>query len=192
MASRLPVVPPVQSTDELVELRRGGSDIVATIYEKHSTDLCRVIGRILLEREATYDCLHDIFVDLPRRLASFDGRASLGTWLHRIAVRAAIDELRRRQRRRRLMKLLRPFAQQAEAPMPELAAIRDETAVSVEEALRREAPLDRAVLVLTSLEGYGYAEAAETLGITIEALRGRHKRVRARLSRQLAHLRETD
>lgn len=175
---------------DLPTLRRGGNEVVAAIYERYAADMCRVIGRILLEREATYDCLHDIFVDLPRRLASFDGRSRLDTWLHRVAVRAAIDELRRRQRRRRLLRVLRPLAKIEDAPRPELSAIREETAVKLEEALRKESPVDRAVLVLTSLEGLGYAEAAETLGITIESLRGRHKRIRARLSVQLGNLRE--
>jgi DNA-directed RNA polymerase specialized sigma24 family protein len=32
----------------------------------------------------------------------------------------------------------------------------------------------------------GYGEAAATLGISVESLRGRHKRIRARLRRRLA------
>ena len=68
--------------------------------------------------------------------------------------------------------------------------IRDERCEQVAAALRAEEPLDRAAVVLTSVEGMSYAEAAQVLGISIEALRGRHKRTRQRLALRLAVLEE--
>src|SRR5262249_49486352 len=87
-------------------LRAGDRDTVAEIYAMHAEQLTRVMGRILLEREATLDCLHDLFVNLSDRLTTFDGRSKLSTWLHTTAVRMALDELRRRKRRRRLERML--------------------------------------------------------------------------------------
>ena len=169
---------------DLAALRHATSALVGRIYERHAEDLARVMGRILLEREATLDCLHDLFADLPRRLASFDGRATLGTWLHTVAVRLALDELRRRRRRARMRTWLGSLVHDAQE-VPELALMRDEESHLVKQALAQEPALDRAVLVLTSVEGKSYAEAAEMLGITIESLRARHKRVRSRLARRL-------
>jgi RNA polymerase sigma-70 factor (ECF subfamily) len=45
------------------------------------------------------DVVQEAFIRAFRQLASYDGRAAVGTWLHRITVNCAVDLLRSRRRR---------------------------------------------------------------------------------------------
>lgn len=172
----------------LATLRSGQPEIIEAIYGAHADGLAQVISRVLLEREATLDCLQELFLTLPRRIRSYDGRSSLWVWLRTVAIRMALDQARERRRRTRLHRIL-ALGLGREEERPELAAIRNEEAEHVRALLLREPALDRAILVLTVLEGVSYQDAAMQLGITIESLRARHKRVRARLARALKRTR---
>ena len=59
-------------------------------------------------------------------------------------------------------------------------------------ALRTCRDVDVEVLVLTSLDGCSYSEAAEITGVAVGTIRSRLNRVRARLSELLAPLMELD
>jgi RNA polymerase sigma-70 factor (ECF subfamily) len=159
--------------------------LIRRLYERHAADMCRVIGRIVLDRELAYDCLHDVFVDLPRRLMAFDGRGDIGHWLLKVSVRVALDEVRRRRRRRRLLGWLQRFWSVEDRRGPMFDAVANERRAAIEAALSHEPVLDRAVLVLTSMEGMSYSDAGAALGLSVEAVRGRHKRVRNRLAARL-------
>src|SRR3954463_9740797 len=45
------------------------------------------------------DAAQEAMISIVRGLPRFDGRAQFSTWIYRIATNAALDELRRRQRR---------------------------------------------------------------------------------------------
>ncbi len=172
----------------LAALQAGRPPVIEALYRAYAGRLAHVIGRVLLEREATLDCLQELFLGLPDRLARFDGRSSLWIWLRTVAIRMAIDHARERRRRRRLHRVFTPVFGGAN-DAPELVAIRNEESEAVRRLLLGEPALDRAVLMLTAVEGVHYRDAAEQLGISVESLRARHKRVRARLARRLKRLR---
>ena len=83
--------------------------------------------------------------------------ANLGGWLHRVATRAAIDRLRRRQRR-------------AEDSLPErpLVAKRSDRIASpdIERAVAQLPEHGRRVFLLHDVEGFKHREIAEFLGIS--------------------------
>ena len=84
---------------ELVSALRAGD---ATAYERLVRDyggrMLAVCERLLFNREDARDAVQDAFVSAFRNLGSFDGRSQSATWLHRIAINAALMKLRSKRR----------------------------------------------------------------------------------------------
>lgn len=122
------------------------------------------------------DVAQESFIAAIRSLPRFDRRRRFGPWLHRIVTNRAIDALRERDRRGRLIADAYQVASAAEvagAPelSPELAA-----------ALDRLSATDRAIVVLRHLFDYRSHEIAAMLRMPAGT-------VRRRLAAGLADLR---
>lgn len=159
------------------------------IVDRYERRLYAVALRMCGDVETARDVTQEVFITALRSLKSFRGEARVSTWLHRVAVNASLDRLRRRQRRPEL-----PLEQGGEragaSPDPEEAAVASERAVAVRHAVAALAPEFRAAVVLHDLQGLDYAEVAEALGIPLGTVKSRLHRARLELARALGHLRD--
>ncbi|MEO7755742.1 MAG: sigma-70 family RNA polymerase sigma factor, partial [Dokdonella sp.] len=80
--------------------RAGEGDAAAfrRLVDAHSGALFRVCARVTGDRAIAEDAVQEAFFNAYRHLRDFDGRAAFSTWLHRIGVNAALEQLRRRGR----------------------------------------------------------------------------------------------
>jgi RNA polymerase sigma-70 factor (ECF subfamily) len=175
----------------LVErLRRGDPPAFDELLRTHTGRLLAVARRLLGNEEDARDAVQDAFLSAFRSLDRFDGQAALGTWLHRIAVNAALTRLRSRRRHpeRSIEDLLPTFLEDGHQarpggdwPDPSAALERQET----RDAVRRhidELPADyRTVLVLRDIEELDTDETARLLGLTPGAVKTRLHRARQAL-----------
>jgi len=97
-------------------------------------------------------------------------------WLCSILYRQFIDHPRREHRRQRLLSLL-SLEPPVHAPSPEHLSEHNATLA----AFSRLAPDQRALLLLVSVEGFSYQQAADTLGVPIGTIMSRLSRARERL-----------
>jgi len=130
----------------------------------------RVTGDAALAEDATQEA----FIRAFRALGRFRPEASFRAWLRTIAVRCAIDAMRRR----------RP-----EAPLPPEPAGRPEDSRHEDADLLRAAlaaltPLEREILLARELEGVDDREIARRLDMTVTAVRVRIHRARRRIRRR--------
>jgi len=79
--------------------RAGDLAAFEEIYRVYSTRLYAVAYRMLGHAEDAEDMLQEIFLLAFRKMTSFKGDASLGTWLYRLGVNACLDRLRSKARR---------------------------------------------------------------------------------------------
>ena len=115
-------------------------------------------------------------------LARHAGRVrSAGPWLHRVAVRAALD-LRAAGRGRCEL----PEALPDPRPGPERVAIEREERAAIDAAVNKLPEKLRAAFVLCELEGRSNAEAAAALGCPVGTVESRLTRARQRLRTRLA------
>jgi RNA polymerase sigma factor (sigma-70 family) len=152
----------------------GDPEALGEAFEEHSQRVYRLAYGITRSLSDAEDVVQDVFAALPERLASFEGRASLGTWLHRVAVRAAMMRLRNERfletvplelaARRRFAEVTRPLDR-----------------VALERALNSIPDEYRTVIWLKVVEGWSHAEIGETLGITENASYQRLHRARRML-----------
>jgi RNA polymerase sigma-70 factor (ECF subfamily) len=146
--------------------------------------------RLLRDEEEARDAVQDAFHSAFRALARFEGRARVSTWLHRIAVNAALIRLRKRARRPELSidALLPRFDERGRridpaepALCPDGRLLARETRERVRAAIARLPESSRTVLLLRDIEELDTAEVARLLGITTAAVKTRLHRARQAL-----------
>ncbi|MCU0756890.1 MAG: RNA polymerase sigma factor [Xanthomonadales bacterium] len=118
----------------------------------------RITARPALAEEAVQEALLKAW----RHRESFRGEAEVDTWVHRIAVHAAIDLMRRE-----------PAIVPVE--LPETGTRRDERAHELGRdlnlAMQALSPLERTVFVLKHHEQWSLAEIAEQLGCSVDSVK---------------------
>lgn len=118
------------------------------------------------------DAVHEVFMVAARRLADFEGRSGVRTWLFAITFRVV---QRMRRDRARQLQHLRRYAEQ-QTPRTGNAAYESEAAQYLNHLLSRLPPAQQLVLILAELEGFTAPEIAQTLGIPLGTV---HSRLRA-------------
>jgi RNA polymerase sigma-70 factor (ECF subfamily) len=77
--------------------RRGDPHAFRCLVERHARPLHFACQRLLGDASSAEDALQDAFLSAWRGLERFDGRSAFGSWLHRIALNAALMQLRQRR-----------------------------------------------------------------------------------------------
>jgi RNA polymerase sigma-70 factor (ECF subfamily) len=149
------------------------------LVDRHSPRLLAAVRRLLAsDSAAAEDVLQHAWINAISSLGSFRRDASFSTWMHRIAIRAALDHLRRRTP-------LHDCA--ADAVMSELSAPTTDVDGRLDlERLIGQLPAGcRSVLVLHDIEGFTHREIGEMLDIPQGTSKARVFEARARLREAL-------
>jgi RNA polymerase sigma-70 factor (ECF subfamily) len=146
----------------------------------------RVACRLLADPDKAHDAVQEACVKALASMGSFNGRASLATWLHRITVNCANDAIRSQGRKERAHEVLQ--SQEANRTAPYSPAQVDETRELTDLAwmLLEKLPEDcRSAFALTQLDGYSYDEAAQIEGEHRGTIASRVFRVKKTLLEQM-------
>jgi RNA polymerase sigma-70 factor (ECF subfamily) len=151
--------------------------IVAAHYEK----VYRFLAQLARDAAQAEDLTQETFAAAWQSLDTFEGRSSVGTWLHRIAYGKFIDARRAAARRAALSKRFAEDqpSQREHGPL-ELAEARDEVR-RVHEALGRLEEAERTLLVLHYLQGLSYQEMTDILDEPSGTVKWRTSQALARL-----------
>ena len=177
---------------ELLErIRNGATDDFAQIVRRHQSRVLAILHRYERDAHKIEDLAQETFVKAWRALGQFDGRAPFDHWLSRIAVRVALDHLRREQRHRDEIGLpelgedaldwLRRDDEKCELDGRAAAEILDL-------ALRELSPVDRVVITMQEIEGRSVKEIGAAMGVSGVAVRVRAMRARMKLKRAVEKL----
>jgi RNA polymerase sigma-70 factor (ECF subfamily) len=166
----------------------GAPEDFAEVIRRHQRRVFAVLHRYERDPHRVEDLAQETFVKVWRARATFDRRAPLEHWISRIAVRVALDHLRREKRRRNEIALadlgedaldwLRSSEETGEPAARDAAEL-------LGFALRELSPADRVVITMQELEGRRVRDMARTLGISGVAVRVRAMRARLKLRRIL-------
>ena len=112
------------------------------------------------------DMVQETFLKAWKQIGSFDGRATFGTWVHRICANCALDHIRARRRKQEAQAGDDPLAQVATgAPSPERLALSSQVTAILGLALDELSEMERAAFVLRHYEGLSIDEISEALGV---------------------------
>jgi RNA polymerase sigma-70 factor (ECF subfamily) len=183
-------------------LKAGSEEAFGILISQYSQPLYSLIARSLQDPADAADITQEVFIKVFRSIRSFNGDASLRTWLYRIALREASNQRRWWGRHKRQELTIDAPLNGAEAeegddtlclsglltdasgsPFDHLA--RAEMKARVEQALRKLPEAFRIVVVLREMEGFSYEEIGEVVDVPAGTVKSRLTRGRAALKQIL-------
>lgn len=176
----------------LEQARSGNGDAFRVLVERHATAVFRLAWRMTGNETDAEDMVQETFLRAWREIKRFDGRASFGTWLHRICANRTVDFLRARNRWQPAPTgpgdddEQDPFRGLAsDEPSPERMARSAQAGADLEPALASLSEIERMAFVLRHYEGLGIEEIAAALGVQPGAARHSIFRAVRKLRRSL-------
>lgn len=172
-----------ESVDErLLSLcREGDRNAQQALYIKCQLSVARVAAKIVGNQDGP-DVTQNVFLQVFRKLDSFEGNARFETWLYRLTVNAALQHLRKVNRRKVNSLVQEPMSRN---PTDEQSHIHREL---LEGALQRLPPDLRIIFVLKEVESKSYDEIASIANIPAGTVGSRLTRARQELRRHLIDL----
>ena len=161
---------------------------VEQIYAEHVAMVWSGLRRLGVPEAGIEDAVQDVFLVAHRRLADFEGRSSIKTWLYGIVLRVAKDYRRSLARQAQRVERLADFLSvtSPSAQTPSKAAERRE-ANRVLHAILAELDEDhREVLVMVELEDFSVRDAAAVLKLHVRACQRRLRAAHAAFEKKLA------
>jgi RNA polymerase sigma-70 factor (TIGR02960 family) len=197
------------TTDLITRARIGDSEAFRELTEPHRRELQALCYRMLGSLQDAEDALQETLLAAWQGLGEFEGRASIRTWLYRIATNRCLNALRSAKRRparewdmpeveppepSRLGEVvwLEPYPDTLlegviKIPLGPEARYQQTEAISLAfvTALQVLPARQRAVLILREVIGYPADEVADMFDSTVESVNSALKRARAGLRRRL-------
>lgn len=169
-------------------LADGDEAALDELVRRKSAPLLQLAWRMVGDREEARDIVQLTFVRAWEHRRRYDPRFSPNTWLYRIATNLAIDLLRSRATRQRQSEpVRRHFVRLADGRRRSLGELEDREVARILHELAGElTDRQRAVFVLSEVEGLPSAEVAEVLGCRASTVRNHLFAARKTLRRELA------
>jgi RNA polymerase sigma-70 factor (ECF subfamily) len=176
-------------------LQAGDAQAYERFVRDHAPRVKALALRYLRNDEDADDAVQETFLSAFKAIRRFEGKAQLSTWLHRIAVNAALMKLRRRESRGETtvegeLDLLlpqfvgfgtHPVPQRSFGELPEEGMMRQETQLFVRACIDKLPDAYRTALLLRDIEGFENEDLAQHLGISVNAAKIRVHRARQAL-----------
>ena len=191
-----------EQTEQLTSARMGNQEAFEKLVEPYRREILVHCYRILGSFEDAEDILQEVLVRLWKHLDSFEGRASLRTWLYKVATNACLDALDRRRVRGLSTELysrgdptrelppptqevnwVEPFPDEYIDGQPDIYPearyeVRESITLAFVAALQKLPGRQRAALLLCDVLGWDAKEAAEILDTTTAAVNSALQRAR--------------
>ena len=198
MTEALPYPLTLEDTERDVvrRVRDGDTDAYRLLVERHQARIHRLVGRFLgPDHGDVDDVVQEAFVKAYFSLSKFREDAAFGTWITRIAINRARDELKKQSGKVSLdaepgeeaVQGLRDLLSTEDAGDGEkdegaADAVSDMVAGTVDRLPERF----RVVVTLKDIEGHSYQEVGRILNCSVGTVKSRHARARGRLRQMLA------
>jgi RNA polymerase sigma-70 factor (ECF subfamily) len=172
--------------------QRGDREAFGVLVSRHAASILSVTTRMLGQSADAEDVAQDTFVAAYKGLADFKAGSKFSTWLYRIAVNKCTDALRaRRHDTVSLDATVDESAtswEPADDETPDWELEQAELAWELDAAIQALPRLYRESFVLRHVEGLGYDEMSEILGVHRDTIKMRVYKARTLLCQSLAHL----
>jgi len=139
---------------------------IAQIFHAHAAYVWRVLRRMGVAEADVEDLCQEVFLVVLRKLAEFEGRSSMKTWIYGICIRTASDYRRRAHKRREVVTDQVPEGTVSPSQAVELQ--RRQARSMLDAALDDLDEGKRAVFVLYEIEELPMAEVAAAMGCPLQ------------------------
>jgi RNA polymerase sigma-70 factor (ECF subfamily) len=186
----------VATTEELdlvTRARNGDTEAFNDLVRRYERKIYRLAKNITQNDEDAEDILQDTFLKAYEHLGDFQGNSKFYTWLVRIGVNEALMKLRKRKSDR-TVPLDEPVDTGEETVVREIAVwdedpeqkySQEELAQILNDSVQSLKPAFRTVFILRDIEELSTEETAQTLNISVPAVKSRLLRARLQLREKL-------
>ncbi len=177
---------------ELIQqLKQGQEPAFRWLVENYRNRVFGSVFNILQDRDEAEDTLQETFIQVYESIGKFKEESSLNTWIYRIAVRKALEKIRRRKTRQRLHSLL-PWwmpdeknSADATFQHPGIVAENREKAGILFKAIQALPEKQRLAFTLIKVDGMNYEDACAIMEQSVKAVESLVSRAKANLQKQL-------
>lgn len=171
----------------VIQAQQGSEEAFTRLVETYQTPVFNLCYRMLGDPELAEDAAQEAFLRAYQHLHRYDQKRPFATWLLSIAAHYCIDRLRRRK--------FSMFSMDAEdeqgntfelpdpdSPNPETQSIKGQMRERVHSMLKDLNETDRAAIIMRYWYDYSEIEIAESLHLTVSAVKSRLHRARKELA----------
>jgi RNA polymerase sigma-70 factor, ECF subfamily len=180
----------------MLQVRDGDAAAFTELVLRYQNRLLTVLEHLVGNREQAEDLAQDVFVRVFKARERYEPEAKFSTWLFTIANNVASNALRSRSRRREVgvpegngadsaPMALDQLAKAASGLMPARALDKAEQAEMVRSAVASLSERQRMALLLAKFEGMSYHDIAQTMGLSVQAIKSLLSRARVNLKEML-------
>jgi RNA polymerase sigma factor (sigma-70 family) len=164
---------------ELVSLLlQQNSQAFSYLYDNYSPALFSVINQIVINKQIAADVLQDVFVNIWKKIDSYDDRKGrLFTWMLNIARNAAIDKIRSRQYKDELKN--QPLSENVNSMMPGTVVNPQQNDIGLKKQVNKLKDEYRTLIDLSYFKGFTHEEIAKSLNLPLGTVK---TRIRAALT----------
>lgn len=187
-------MPRAEDEPALLDAAQRGDDAALTeLINRYSPSIYRFGMKMCRHEQDAQEVLQDTLLAAARNLPDFRGQSSLSTWLYAIARSHCIKRRRRNVGEPATLEPIHELRAEAvpelvDAQAPDERAAARELELALERAIEELEPMYREVLVLRDVEGLTAPEVGKVLELSVEAVKSRLHRARARVRERIAPL----
>ena len=164
------------------------------LLRRHGAKLYGVALQIVRNETEAQEVMQDALISIWTKIDKFEGRSAFSTWLYRVTANAGLMHLRKNKKLEHNVPLEDtgdehdlPAIQIASAnDTPAASALRDELSSHVRTAIDGLPEPYRTTVLLADVNEMSMEEVADTMGVTVPAVKSRLHRARLALRRALA------
>ena len=184
----------MEETELVIRLRQKDEAAFKWLVDSYRNKVFATVLNILQDSEDAEDSAQEVFIQVYESIHSFKQQSALSTWIYRIAVRKALDKLRKRKTRTQLAKLL-PWWMPDERKSrdntfyhPGIQAENKQRAAALFKAIDSLPERQRIAFTLIKVQNMNYEEAGAIMEQGVKALESLISRAKQNLQKQLKHI----
>ena len=181
----------MEDLEFIKKLSAGDKSAFDELVKLYANKVINTCYRFLLDKEDAEDISQEVFIEVYQSIKSFRGDSKLSTWIYRIAVTKCLDELKKRNRKKRITSIgkilhLDDLSNMiAGGSMPDNQIHHKEKMKEISIALNSLPDSQRVAFTLSKIEGYSNLEISEIMNTTTIAVESLVYRAKKRVSEEL-------
>jgi RNA polymerase sigma-70 factor, ECF subfamily len=166
----------MEEKDLINQLKEGKNEAFNELVSIYASKVLNTCYKFLLDRSDAEDIAQEVFIEVFQSIKAFRGDSKLSTWIYRIAVSKSLDEIKKRNRKKRISEIGKILHLDDVAnwisggTMPDKSLNEEERMKEITQVLNTLPDNQRIAFTLSRIEGYNNIEIAEMMKTTVEAV----------------------